>query len=106
MLALRRLVMPDGESPLPFAPKSWTLLSTRHRREIELEAALSSRVDEAARTIEHTVIGAGAAHYSGGIFGGGQRRGIVPYSRPPEGLGTTAFHETPEDHAKNAVRKC
>ena len=44
------------------------------------------------KTIEHTVIGAGAGALLGGIFGAGKGAGIGSVIGGAGGLGTTAFH--------------
>lgn len=44
------------------------------------------------KSIEHTVIGAGAGALLGGIFGGGRGAGIGSVIGGAGGLGTTAFH--------------
>ena len=44
------------------------------------------------KSIEHTMIGAGAGALLGGIFGGGEGAGIGSVIGGAGGLGTTAFH--------------
>ena len=82
MLRFDRLVMPDGRRALMHA-EIVELYHAPSGEKVDVEGAIESG-GRGRRTIEHTVIGAGAGALLGGIFGGGKGAGI--------GSGTTAFH--------------
>jgi hypothetical protein len=58
---------------------------------VDVEGAIESG-GRGRKTVEHTVIGAGAGALLGGIFGGGKGAGIGSVIGGAGGLGTTAFH--------------
>ena len=58
---------------------------------VDVEGAIESN-SRGRKSIEHTVIGAGAGALLGGIFGGGKGAGIGSIVGGAGGLGTTAFH--------------
>jgi uncharacterized protein YcfJ len=58
---------------------------------VDVEGAIESG-GRGRKTIEHTVIGAGAGALLGGIFGAGKGAGIGSVIGGAGGLGTTAFH--------------
>jgi len=57
---------------------------------VDVEGAIESG-GRGRKTVEHTVIGAGAGALLGGIFGGGKGAGIGSVIGGAGGLGTTAF---------------
>jgi hypothetical protein len=90
MLRFNRLVMPDGRR----APIHAEILELYHApsgEKVDVEGAIESG-GRGRKTIEHTVIGAGAGALLGGIFGGGKGAGIGSIIGGAGGLGTTAFH--------------
>jgi hypothetical protein len=90
VLRFDRLVMPDGRR----APIHAELLELYHApsgEKVDVEGAIESG-GRGRKTIEHTVIGAGAGALLGGIFGGGKGAGIGSIIGGAGGLGTTAFH--------------
>jgi hypothetical protein len=90
MLRFDRLVMPDGRR----APIHAEILELYHApsgEKVDVEGAIESG-GRGRKTIEHTVIGAGAGALLGGIFGGGKGAGIGSIIGGAGGLGTTAFH--------------
>ena len=90
MLRFNRLVMPDGRR----APIHAEILELYHApsgEKVDVEGAIESG-GRGRKTIEHTVIGAGAGALLGGIFGGSKGAGIGSIIGGAGGLGTTAFH--------------
>jgi hypothetical protein len=90
VLRFDRLVMPDGRR----APIHAEILELYHApsgEKVDVEGAIESG-GRGRKTIEHTVIGAGAGALLGGIFGGGKGAGIGSIVGGAGGLGTTAFH--------------
>jgi hypothetical protein len=90
MLRFDRLVMPDGRR----ASVRAEILELYHApsgEKVDVEGAIESG-GRGRKTIEHTVIGAGAGALLGGIFGGGKGAGIGSIIGGAGGLGTTAFH--------------
>jgi len=90
VLRFDRLVMPDGRR----APIHAEILELYHApsgEKVDVEGAIESG-GRGRKTIEHTVIGAGAGALLGGIFGGGKGAGIGSIIGGAGGLGTTAFH--------------
>jgi hypothetical protein len=90
MLRFDRLVTPDGRR----APIHAEILELYHApsgEKVDVEGAIESG-GRGRRSIEHTVIGAGAGALLGGIFGGGKGAGIGSIIGGAGGLGTTAFH--------------
>jgi len=90
MLRFDRLVMPDGQRALIRA-EILELYHAPSGEKVDVEGAIESG-GRGRRTIEHTVIGAGAGALLGGIFGGGKGAGIGSVIGGAGGLGTTAFH--------------
>jgi hypothetical protein len=90
MLRFDRLVMPDGRRALMHA-EIVELYHAPSGEKVDVEGAIESG-GRGRRTIEHTVIGAGAGALLGGIFGGGKGAGIGSVIGGAGGLGTTAFH--------------
>jgi hypothetical protein len=90
MLRFDRLVAPDGRR----APIHAEILELYHApsgEKVDVEGAIESG-GRGRKSIEHTVIGAGAGALLGGIFGGGKGAGIGSIIGGAGGLGTTAFH--------------
>jgi hypothetical protein len=90
VLRFDRLVMPDGRR----APIHAEILELYHApsgEKVDVEGAIESS-GRGRKTVEHTVIGAGAGALLGGIFGGGKGAGIGSIIGGAGGLGTTAFH--------------
>jgi hypothetical protein len=90
VLRFDRLVMQDGRR----APIHAEILELYHApsgEKADVEGAIESG-GRGRKTIEHTVIGAGAGALLGGIFGGGKGAGIGSIIGGAGGLGTTAFH--------------
>lgn len=90
VLRFDRLIMPDGRR----APVHAEILELYHApsgEKVDVEGAIESG-GRGRKTIEHTVIGAGAGALLGGIFGGGKGAGIGSIIGGAGGLGTTAFH--------------
>jgi hypothetical protein len=90
VLRFDHLVMPDGRR----APIHAEILELYHApsgEKVDVEGAIESG-GRGRKTIEHTVIGAGAGALLGGIFGGGKGAGIGSIIGGAGGLGTTAFH--------------
>jgi len=90
VLRFDRLVMPDGRR----APIHAEILELYHApsgEKVDVEGAIESG-GRGRKTIEHTVIGAGAGALLGGIFGGGKGAGIGSIIGGAGGLETTAFH--------------
>jgi hypothetical protein len=90
MLRFDRLVMPDGRR----APIHGEVIELYHApsgEKVDVEGAIESG-GRGRKTIEHTVIGAGAGALLGGIFGGGKGAGIGSIIGGAGGLGTTALH--------------
>ena len=90
MLRFDRLVMPDGRR----APIHGEIIELYHApsgEKVDIEGAIESG-GRGRKSVEHTVIGAGAGALLGGIFGGGKGAGIGSVIGGAGGLGTTAFH--------------
>ena len=90
MLRFDRLVMPDGRRALIHA-EIVELYHAPSGEKVDVEGAIESG-GRGRKSIEHTVIGAGAGALLGGIFGGGKGAGIGSVIGGAGGLGTTAFH--------------
>lgn len=90
MLRFDRLVMPDGRRATTHA-EIVELYHAPSGEKVDVEGAIESD-GRGRKTIEHTVIGAGAGALLGGIFGGGKGAGIGSVIGGGGGLGTTAFH--------------
>ena len=89
MLRFNRLVMPDGRRA-PIHAEIVELYHAPSGEKVDVEGAIESG-GRGRKTIEHTVIGAGAGALLGGIFGGGKGAGIGSVIGGAGGLGTTAF---------------
>lgn len=90
MLRFDRLVMPDGRRA-PIHAEIIELYHAPSGEKVDVEGAIESG-GRGRKTIEHTIIGAGAGALLGGIFGGGKGAGIGSVIGGAGGLGTTAFH--------------
>jgi hypothetical protein len=90
VLRFDRLVMPDGRRAAIHA-EILELYHAPSGEKVDVEGAIESG-GRGRKTIEHTVIGAGAGALLGGIFGGGKGAGIGSIVGGAGGLGTTAFH--------------
>lgn len=90
MLRFDRLVMPDGRRARINA-EIVELYHAPSGEKVDVEGAIESG-GRGRKSIEHTVIGAGAGALLGGIFGGGKGAGIGSIIGGAGGLGTTAFH--------------
>jgi hypothetical protein len=90
VLRFDRLVMPDGRRA-PIRAEILELYHAPSGEKVDVEGAIESG-GRGRKTIEHTVIGAGAGALLGGIFGGGKGAGIGSIIGGAGGLGTTAFH--------------
>jgi hypothetical protein len=90
MLRFDRLVMPDGRRS-PIHAEIVELYHSPSGEKVDVEGAIES-AGRGRKSIEHTVIGAGAGALLGGIFGGGRGAGIGSVIGGAGGLGTTAFH--------------
>lgn len=90
MLRFDRLVMPDGRRARIHA-EIIELYHAPSGEKVDVEGAIESG-GRGRKSIEHTVIGAGAGALLGGIFGGGKGAGIGSIIGGAGGLGTTAFH--------------
>lgn len=90
MLRFDRVVMPDGRRA-PIHAEIVELYHAPSGEKVDVEGAIESG-GRGRKTIEHTVIGAGAGALLGGIFGGGKGAGIGSIIGGAGGLGTTAFH--------------
>src|SRR6266403_1712075 len=90
MLRFDRLVMPDGRRARIHA-EIVELYHAPSGEKVDVEGAIESG-GRGRKSIEHTVIGAGAGALLGGIFGGGKGAGIGSIVGGAGGLGTTAFH--------------
>ena len=89
MLRFDRLVMPDGRRA-PIEAEIVELYHAPSGEKVDVEGAIESR-SRGRKSVEHTVIGAGAGALLGGIFGGGKGAGIGSIVGGAGGLGTTAF---------------
>src|ERR1700720_2087067 len=89
MLRFDRLVMPDGRRA-PIHAEIVELYHAPSGEKVDVEGAIESG-GRGRKTIEHTVIGAGAGALLGGIFGAGKGAGIGSVIGGAGGLGTTAF---------------
>jgi len=90
MLRFDRLVMSDGRRA-PIHAEIVELYHAPSGEKVDVEGAIESG-GRGRKTIEHTVIGAGAGALLGGIFAGGKGAGIGSIVGGAGGLGTTAFH--------------
>jgi hypothetical protein len=90
ILRFDRLVMPDGRRS-PIHAEIVELYHAPSGEKVDVEGAIESS-SRGRKSIEHTVIGAGAGALLGGIFGGGKGAGIGSIVGGAGGLGTTAFH--------------
>lgn len=90
VLRFDRLVMPDGRRASIHA-EIVELYHAPSGEKVDVEGAIESG-GRGRKSIEHTVIGAGAGALLGGIFGGGRGAGIGSVIGGAGGLGTTAFH--------------
>jgi hypothetical protein len=90
ILRFDRLIMPDGRRS-PIHAEIVELYHAPSGEKVDVEGAIESS-SRGRKTIEHTVIGAGAGALLGGIFGGGKGAGIGSIVGGAGGLGTTAFH--------------
>src|SRR5713101_1780042 len=90
VLRFDRLVMPDGRRA-PIRAEIVELYHAPSGEKVDVEGAIESG-GRGRKSIEHTVIGAGAGALLGGIFGGGKGAGIGSIIGGVGGLGTTAFH--------------
>jgi hypothetical protein len=90
LLRFDRLVMSDGRR-CPIHAEIVELYHAPSGEKVDVEGAIESS-GRGRKTIEHTVIGAGAGALLGGIFGGGKGAGIGSIIGGAGGLGTTAFH--------------
>lgn len=90
MLRFNRLVMPDGRRA-PIQAEIIELYHAPSGEKVDVEGAIESG-GRGRKSIEHSVIGAGAGALLGGIFGGGKAAGIGSIIGGAGGLGTTAFH--------------
>jgi hypothetical protein len=90
MLRFDRLVMPDGRRA-PIHAEIIELYHAPSGEKVDVEGAIESG-GRGRKSVEHTVIGAGAGALLGGIFGGGKGAGIGSVIGGAGGLGTTAFH--------------
>src|ERR1700720_1218393 len=89
VLRFDRLVMPDGRRA-PIHAEIVELYHAPSGEKVDVEGAIESG-GRGRKTIEHTVIGAGASALLGGIFGGGKGAGIGSVIGGAGGLGSTAF---------------
>ena len=89
MLRFDRLVMPDGRRAALQA-EIVELYHAPSGEKVDVEGAIESG-GRGRKSIDHTVIGAGAGALLGGIFGGGKGAGIGSIIGGAGGLGTTAF---------------
>lgn len=90
MLRFDRLVMPDGHRA-PLRAEIIELYHAPSGEKVNVEGAIESG-GRGRKSIEHTVLGAGAGALLGGIFGGGRGAGIGSVIGGVGGIGTTAFH--------------
>ena len=90
MLRFDRLVRRDGRRS-PIRAEIVELYHAPSGEKVDVEGAIESS-SRGRKSIEHTVIGAGAGALLGGIFGGGKGAGIGSIVGGAGGLGTTAFH--------------
>jgi hypothetical protein len=90
MLRFDRLVMPDGRRARIHA-EIVELYHAPSGEKVDVEGAIESG-GRGRKSVEHTIIGAGAGALLGGIFGGGKGAGIGSIIGGAGGLGTTAFH--------------
>jgi len=90
MLRFDRLVTPDGRRARIHA-EIVELYHAPSGEKVDVEGAIESG-SRGRKSVEHTVIGAGAGALLGGIFGGGKGAGIGSIVGGAGGLGTTAFH--------------
>jgi hypothetical protein len=90
MLRFDRLVMPDGRRARIHA-EIVELYHAPSGEKVDVEGAIESG-GRGRKSVEHTILGAGAGALLGGIFGGGRGAGIGSIIGGAGGLGTTAFH--------------
>ncbi len=89
ILQFDRLVMPDGRRATIHA-EIIQLYHAPSGEKVDVEGAIESN-GRGRKTVEHTILGAGAGALLGGIFGGGKGAGIGSIIGGAGGLGTTAF---------------
>ena len=89
-LRFDRLLMSDGRRAAIHA-EIVELYHAPSGEKVDVEGAIESS-SRGRKSVEHTVIGAGAGALLGGIFGGGKVAGIGSVVGGAGGLGTTAFH--------------
>ncbi len=89
-LRFDRLLMSDGRRAAIHA-EIVELYHAPSGEKVDVEGAIESS-SRGRKSVEHTVIGAGAGALLGGIFGGGKGAGIGSVVGGAGGLGTTAFH--------------
>src|SRR5258708_24211604 len=99
MLRFDRLAMPDGRRS-PIHAELVQLYHAPSGEKVDVEGAIESS-SRGRKSIEHTVIGAGAGALLGGIFGGGKGAGIGSIVGGAGGVGTTASH----GHQKITLRR-
>ena len=90
LLRFDRLVMADGRRASIHA-EIVELYHAPSGEKVDVEGAIKSG-GRGRKSVERTVIGAGAGALLGGIFGGGKGAGIGSIIGGAGGLGTTAFH--------------
>jgi hypothetical protein len=88
-LRFDRLVMPDGRRA-PIQAEIIELYHAPSGEKVDVEGAIESG-GRGRKSVEHSVIGAGAGALLGGIFGGGKGAGIGSIVGGAGGLGATAF---------------
>src|SRR5258708_16656657 len=99
MLRFDRLVMPDGRRS-PIHAEIVELYHAPSGEKVDVEGAIESS-SRGRKSIEHTVIGAGAGALLGGIFVVGTGAGIGSIVGGAGGVGTTASH----GHQKITLRR-
>src|SRR5258706_1005767 len=102
MLRFDRLVMPDGRRA-PIRAEILELYHAPSGEKVDVEGAIESG-GRGRKTIEHTVIGAGAGALLGGIFGGGKGAGIGSVIGGAGRVGTTPVHRRPQHQPNNRHR--
>jgi hypothetical protein len=90
VLQFDRLVMPDGRRA-PIHAEIVELYHAPSGEKVDVEGAIESS-GRGRKSVEHTILGAGAGALLGGIFGGGTDAGVGSIVGGAGGLGTTAFY--------------
>jgi hypothetical protein len=90
VLQFDRQVMPDGRRA-PIHAEIVELYHAPSGEKVDVEGAIESS-GRGRKSVEHTILGAGAGALLGGIFGGGKGAGIGSIVGGAGGLGTTAFY--------------